>query len=318
MLIQYTEDKNISLIKDSEKEKNFPDIICSNDYYILKSDENLKLFSKNNILSCFNNQKKAKNLQKSLIGISKETIDYIINELKGQFRAIIKNKTGNYFISNLINICDKNQRYKILVELSNTIYEDCIDEFGNYPIQKLIEFASDENEFQLLLQSFNDYNKIVMASLSKYGAYVIQKLIKQIPENSRKEFNSIIVKLICILSRDIYGVFVLQKFICFTKNELIEKEIIIIVLNNFISLSCHKYGNYFIQFLLEKWWKTRYGNQLKRMIICKYNILIKNNYSSYICELLFKLCNDREKEALISFINNKKNLKDNENNKNSY
>ena len=114
------------------------------------------LFSKNLIFYSFNSQKMTKYLQKCLINASKEIITLIIHELKGSFREVIKNKNGNYFCSNLIKICDKNNRIKILKELSNSINEDCIDEFGTYPIQNLIQYASSEDEFQLLLSSFNE------------------------------------------------------------------------------------------------------------------------------------------------------------------
>lgn len=274
---------------------------------------NLKYFQKKNIIVSFFSKNKTQNLQKKLVGISKEDLNDIIDELKGTFRTIIKNINGNYFCSDLIKICDKKQRLTILSELSNTLTEDCIDEFGNYPIQKLIEFASDEEEFHLLIHSFNDLNKIIMPCLNKYGSFVIRKLIEQIPEKSREVFNTLFVKLTCILSRDMHGVYVLQKFICFTKNELLEKEIINTVLNNFVNISCNQYGNYFIQNLLEKWWNTKKGFHLKKMIISKYSILIENNYSSYICDLFLRLCNDKEKKLIISYINNDKILKDKEN-----
>ena len=85
------------------------------------------LFSKNIIFYSFNNQKMTKYLQKCLINAPKEIITFIIDELEGSFREVIKNKNGNYFCSNLLKICDKNNRIKILKELSSTINEDCID-----------------------------------------------------------------------------------------------------------------------------------------------------------------------------------------------
>ena len=90
-------------------------------------------------------------LQKSLSESPKETIDKILNELSGDFRMIVKNKNGNYFCTDLLKVCDKNQRIKILKELSPTISEDCTDEFGTHPIQNLIELASSEEEYNLFV-----------------------------------------------------------------------------------------------------------------------------------------------------------------------
>ena len=81
-----------------------------------------KIFSKQYILLTFNNQQETRKLQKRLIGISKDMIDFIINELRGCFRFIIKNINGNYFCSDLIKICNKDQRIEILKELSTVIW----------------------------------------------------------------------------------------------------------------------------------------------------------------------------------------------------
>jgi hypothetical protein len=278
-----------------------------------KKDQ-LKFFSKQNILFSFTNQKLTKQLQKSLVGISKDIIDFIIYELTGCFRMIIRDKNGNYFCSDLLKICDKNQRIKILKELSNTINEDCIDEFGTHTIQNLIEFASSEEEFKLLLVSFNDFNKITVTALNQYGTHVIQKLIVHIPEKFRMVFNLMFVKFVCILSRDMYGVCAVKKFIAYTKNEVILKQFLNLVMTNFINISGNKYGNYLIQYLLEKWWKKEEGLGLKNIIISKFPILVENRYSSYVCSLFIKLCSDEEKKQLLFSLNKYKNKKININN----
>ena len=258
--------------------------------------DQFKIFTKQNILLAFTNQKSTKQLQKSLVGISKDIIDNIIYELSGCFRMVIKDKNGNYFCSDLIKICDKNQRIKILKELSNTINEDCTDEFGTHTIQNLIEFASSGEEFKLLLMSFNDFNRITVTSLNQYGTHVIQKLIVHIPEKHRMLFNLMFVKFIVILSRDMYGVCAVKKFVGYTKNEVIMKQFLTTIITNFINISQNKYGNYLIQDLLEKWWNKEEGTYLKNMIFSKFPILCENHYSSYICSLFIKLCSDDEKK----------------------
>ena len=273
-------------------------------------------FSKYNILMSFNSQRSTKILQKSLSESPKETIDKILNELSGDFRMIVKNKNGNYFCTDLLKVCDKNQRIKILKELSPTISEDCTDEFGTHPIQNLIELASSEEEYNLLLASFNDLNRILMASLNQNGSYVIQKLIVHIPEKFRMEFNLMFVKFVCILSRDMFGVCTVKKFIGYTKNELIVKQILNCILTNFVNISGNQYGNYLIQYLLEKWWKTSEGVYLKKLIISKFQVLASNHYSSYICDLFLKLCNTEEKKHLVSSLNNYKTINKNNNIKN--
>ena len=266
-------------------------------------------FSKENIISAFNNQKSTKQLQKRLAEESKETIDLIIKELKGNFRMVIMNKNGNYFCSDLLKVCSQEQRIEILKELSPFISEDCTHEFGTHPIQNLIELSSSGEEYKLLLFSFNDYNKLLLASLNQNGSFVIQKLIVNIPEKIRYQFNQIFVQFICILSRDMYGLCAVKKFIGYTKNELIVKQIFNTIIKNFVSISSNQFGNYLIQYLLEKWWKTAEGVFLKKIIVSKMQILSGNHYSSYICRLFFKLCTNEEKKEFLSNLNNIKAIK---------
>ena len=267
-----------------------------------ENDKDIMIFTKNNILSAFTSQKNTKQLQKNLINKKKEIFDKIIYELKDNFRNIIKDKNGNYFCSDLIKACNKEQRIKILEELSPFLSEDCCDEFGTYPIQNLFEISSSEEEYKLLISSFNDMNKLLLACINSNGTFVIQKLIIHIPEKSRTEFNFNFVKFISVLSRDMYGLSVVKKFINYTKNELLSKYIFNIIITDFMSISNNQYGNYLIQYLLEKWWKTSEGIILKKLIISKFKVLSGNHYSAYICRLFFKLCDDSEKNIFLSYL----------------
>ena len=46
------------------------------------------------------------------------------------------------------------------------------------------------------------------------------------------------------------------------------------------------------------------GNALKKIILSKFKILMKNNFSSYICNLYYKLCDNEEKNLIMSQFNN--------------
>ena len=275
------------------------------------NSQKIKLVPKNNFLLIFNNQKTTKEYQKKLIGASNKYIENIINELAGSFRLVIKNKNGNYFCSDLIKNCNKEQRIKILKELSNTMNLDCVDEFGTHVIQKLIECASGEEEYNLLLSSFNSPNSIVMSAKDQNGTYVIQKLIVHIPEKFRMNFNIIFINFVCPLSKDVYGVSTVKKFIGYTQNESLRKQFLNIIFNNIVNISSNQFGNYLIQYLLEKWWKSSEGVYLKKLIFSKFLILASNYYSSFICDLFYKLSSEDEKKSLATFIKSNNKIVDN-------
>ena len=279
---------------EKEKEKN-NNIINTQPILSLKT-----------IISAFRTQKTTIILQKHLQEMTKENLDSIINEMKGYFSAIIKNKNGNYFCSDLLKVCNKEQRIEILKEIGFNLIDDCTDEFGTHPIQTLIEIANSEEEYKLILYFFKDFNKILKATLNQNGTYVIQKLIVHIPEKYRMEFNLIFVKFICILAMDMYGVCTAIKFINYTKNEIIEKQLLNIILSNFVNIAENQYGNYLIQNVMEHWWNTNKGIFLKKICMEKFHKLARNHYSSYVCDIFLKLSNLQEKKILMSMLINAK------------
>lgn len=268
----------------------------------------LPVYNISTILAAFSNQKTTMILQKSLSDMSKEDLDGIIKEMKGYYSAIIKNKNGNYFIRDLLKVCNQDQRIEILKEIGKNINDDCIDEFGTHPIQTLIELASSEEEYKLLLYYFNDFNKILKATLNQNGTYVIQKLIVHIPEKSRMQFNLVFVNFICILAMDMYGVCTAIKFINYTKNEIIEKQLLNIILSNFTNISENQYGNYLIQNIMEHWWNTDKGIFLKKICMEKFYKLARNHYSSYVCDIFLKLSSLQDKKLLMSMLINGKTI----------
>ena len=282
--------------------------------------------TKTSILNAFNNQKDTILLQKMLMEAPNETLSQIIKEMNGSFSLIIKNKNGNYFCSDLLKSCDQNQRIIILKELSITLCDDCLDEYGTHTIQTLIENSKSKEEYDLILASFNTCDKISKASKNSNGFFVIQKIINYIPENMRMEFNYLFLKLFYELSIDIYGISTVKAFILYTKNEEILKQIEVITYNNFLNIAKNQYGNYLIQSMQEHWGNSKSGIKLKKMIIANFNILMENHYSKFICNLFINRADIEEKKMVLSILlknkqnvnilNKNKKTKDNKKNQN--
>ena len=242
-------------------------------------------------------------LQKQIRIISKETIDYIIGQLQGIFREIMKNKNGNYFCKDLFKECDQEQRIKILTEIFLTLVDDCLNNYASHVIQTLIDRASSEYEYRLILSSFNDYNKLLLVSVHPNGAYTIQKIIEKIPDRYREEFNFIFSSFIGYTSRKKYGIETVKKFIVATKNELVREQIMMFVEKNFMNLAVDQYANYLIQFLLEKWNNTPEGKAIKKMVRDNFEKMCAQKYSSFICELYIKIIFPEKRKELIDSMN---------------
>lgn len=287
-----------NIISKSMPEQKVPknpamDLFCS-----MEEPSSIKL-TKRAILSSLKNQATTKILQKIVNDSDKVVIESILSELKGEFRDIMKDKNGNYFCSDLIKVCDQSERIKILEEIHLFLSEECVNNFATHPIQTLIEFSSSEREYTLILASFNDYNKLLFASLDPNGAYVIQKIIERIPEKYRTQFNNTFITFISFVSMQKFGIITVKKFISCTKNTEIMAEILKLIYKNFMCLAVNKYGNYLIQFLLEKWNNFPEGKVIKDLIFQNFKVMIGTKYSAFICELYVKMLSSEEKKVLV-------------------
>jgi len=279
-------------------------IFISEPFFPKKNNMIPNVLSKNIIINSFKDQQQTISLQQIIMGANKELIDFIVKELKGIYRDIIKDKNGNYFFSDLIKVCDQNNRLIILVELSPNLAEDCLDKYGTHSIQVLIERSDGEIEYKYILSSFNDYNKFLFAALDPNGAYTIQKIVERIPERFRNEFNFVFTSFIGFTSKTKFGIVTVKKFISETKNENVTMQMMHFIRNNFMNLAIDQYANYLIQFLLEKWKNTSEGNEIKELVYKNFQILCEKKYSSFICEVFInKIISEDEKKNLINSLN---------------
>ena len=256
--------------------------------------------SKPIILTSFLDKDRTIILQRMLRISNSETISFIVKELKGTYKDIIRDKNGNYFFSDLIKLCEMNDRILILDELSPIISELCLNSFASFSIQALIERVSSEIEYKYILNYFYDYNKFLTASLDPNGAYTVKKIIERIPNRFRTYFNYIFISFLDFISKTKFGIVTVKKFISYTKDENTISQIMNSIRKNFMNFAVGQYSNYLIQFLLEKWINTPEGNEIKELIFDNFHEMCMKKYSSFICEIFAKMISKEEKIKLIN------------------
>ena len=150
--------KNSNYDYRSAQDQKVPNINFSNINSKEAFNLSIERLNKNEILLSFRSQQSTIFLQRLIMGANAEVIEHIIKELSGLFRKIIKDKNGNYFCSDLFKACEQKHRIIVLQELSPSISEDCSNAFATHPIQTLIDRASSEDEYNLILASFKSLN----------------------------------------------------------------------------------------------------------------------------------------------------------------
>ena len=270
--------------------------------FIQSSIDNL---SRKAILTSFKDKNSTKVLQNMLNGnTSKEIISSIVENLTGTYPYIIKDKNGNYFLSDLIKNCEQYQRIKILKELSKTISDDCIDKYATHPLQTIIDYSGSIEEYNLIMFSFTDYNKTLLACLDPNGSFVIQKIIKHIPECYRTKFNLLFIAFIHFIITKKFGVVNAKQFVKETKSEEISDNIATIVYTNFKEFVTNEYGVYFIQHLLDQWNNKTQGEKIKSCIIENFKKLFYfNKKTKSLCLLFLNKASYNERIKLVNTIN---------------
>ena len=197
------------------------------------------------------NSKGALELQKILEKAGFDVKLYFITILKREgLTVIMKNIHGNYFFQKLI----KDSSEKIISIIVLYIIEDFIDiskdDSGTFSIQALLNEISSVNDINKILQKIKGHE--IEMIYNKNATYVVQKIVLKFPDFLRKDLNEIILQNFSKLCLDVIGICLVKNFIRTNTIENDKQLMNIIVTNNFVLLAQSPFGNYAIQFLLEK------------------------------------------------------------------
>jgi hypothetical protein len=205
------------------------------------------------------------------------------------------------------------------------------DTFGNYLVQKLIEYVSDENLAYINEIIYSDFYQI---GISPHGTRVVQKLIECIrTSNDLEMFNETFKLYVIDLVKDINGNHIIIKYISkiqFPVNQFIydmicdsyvelatnkhgccviqkcldyatphqKVELMKRTLANTLILMCDQFGNYVLQYIISlKDYKLNYEIAL----IFKNNIayLSRQKFSSNVIEKCFDFCDDNTQQMIV-------------------
>ena len=260
----------------------------------------LQLISREEIFLLISKQKTGLLLQKYLKEMNKEEISYIMNELKGFFSKIMKDRNGNYFLKDLFKKCSSQQRIDVLNEISYEFFSLSIHQYSTHPIQCLIELSKENEESKIINSLFFNIENFLNICLNSNGSFVIQKIISTIPENKREIINKLFIKFFKVLVCDMYGVCILKKFVKHSIN--FYHKIIFALFQEFEKICENQYGNYFAQFILEIWWNKKEIFWIKNSIIKNFLKFSKNQYASHVCETFINLITPQERKMILKFL----------------
>ena len=245
--------------------------------------------SKNNVSINFQKDNDSSNKSKSI------SIDDLLNNIE----KISENQSGCRLLQNKLrqNSDRANDFYKS-TKLKNILKKMTIDSFGNYFIQKLLEYISSDliSEFfiNIICPSFMEI------SLNPHGSRVIQKLLERIYNNQNlmKIFNECLQNTMLEIFLNQSSTHIIIKYISLIKypnNQIIYKYIV----DNIYYIATHKHSCCTLQKCLDEGNKA----QRKEVLMSLANIsseLFADQYGNYAIQFALSLKDEEANKIIIS------------------
>ena len=218
-------------------------------------------------------------------------IDYITKIICYNYKEIMCDYYGNYFLQKFFPFCNYKNRIDILNSIKSDFINIANDICGNHSLQCLILLENTNEEKEII-------RRAIQANLKELwfggnSSHVISKLIKCIKESDRQYINSFIINNLMDLCIDSNGICIIKEFIYNIKSNFYIKLIICTFEKETNKLTLNQFGNFIIQEAIKY-----FGYNYCKNII---NILIKNivkfsvsKFSSNVIDFLLEYLSKKE------------------------
>ncbi|KAI5959606.1 uncharacterized protein KGF55_005250 [Candida pseudojiufengensis] len=177
-----------------------------------------------------------------------QVANLIFNEIQNKLIDLMIDPFGNYLIQKLINYLTISQKLKLIEITKNEFYNISINSHGTRTLQKLIDCCTTDEEIDLVISALKPYVKELSNNIN--GNHVIQKCLIKFTSHQNQFIYDILLKNIILISCHRHGCCVIQKSLDFAslKQKInLFKEIS----KNVEILIYDPYGNYVIQYILD-------------------------------------------------------------------
>lgn len=246
---------------------------------------------------------------------SSKSRDWTIRRIEGHISEFCQDQNGSRFIQQRLEMGDIMEQQLVMKEVLPSIRILRTDVFGNYVVQKLLDFGTHKmkQEIKVTLEG-----EMLQLSLQMYGCRVVQKALETLDEDDLprllREFHHNVLN--CI--HDQNGNHVIQKCIevLYTRarkatdigdshrahflNEQVD-FIIEDVLVNTTSLSCHPYGCRVLQRMLEHCPEQRKMQVLDEIKLC-HKTLLDDQYGNYVIQHVLQYGREEDRDSLLRII----------------
>lgn len=236
-------------------------------------------------------------------------------EYAGHVVEFCLDQNGSRFIQQRLEVGGTTEKEAVMVEVLPAVRRLRNDVFGNYVVQKLLDFGTSKMKDDLrdTLEG-----EMLQLSLQMYGCRVVQKALETLDDSDvpklLTEFHNNVLS--CI--HDQNGNHVIQKCVevmCKKVKKATDRGdanqarffdeqidfIIDDVFQNVPSLSCHPYGCRVLQRILEHCQEPRKSNALDEIKKC-HKTLLDDQYGNYVIQHVLQFGRSEDRDSLLDIV----------------
>lgn len=223
--------------------------------------------------------------------------DIIFGEIHPSLYELIIDPFGNYLVQKLVDYCSADDLDLMLETLQNNLFQISINQHGTRALQKVIDHMSTSHQLSVLMKGLKPYIIELIKDLN--GNHVIQKILNKYPPDNCQFIYSSIIDDILVVATHKHGCCVLQKCLNHVNQaQLVAFSEEILRYSVFVVLINDQFGNYVLQYLILIDSISVNYNLYRNFLKYGINDLCNLKFSSNVVEKLMKNCYQNEVKSL--------------------
>ncbi|ANZ73462.1 BA75_00465T0 [Komagataella pastoris] len=244
------------------------------------------------IVSLSKDQYGCRFLQRKLDENSTLYFPIIFGQICAHASELMVDPFGNYLVQKLLNYCTNHEKDLLLEQSAPELFSVALNQHGTRALQKIIDCLGTNHQFSIVRDSLKNHVVELIQDLN--GNHVVQKCINKF---SHKDFQ-FIIDAICLhivrISTHKHGCCVLQKCL----NKCNQQQLVQLgdeIIANAIVLMKDQFGNYVVQYLLSMN-NLPINEKLVYQILPSISMLSVQKFSSNVMEKCLKNAPNRSSQ----------------------
>lgn len=227
-----------------------------------------------------------------------ENYEIIFKNVYPQIYELIIDPFGNYLVQKLIDYSSETDLNLVLVLLQYNLFQISINQHGTRALQKIISNLTTDYQLGILIKGLEPFIIELIKDLN--GNHVIQKILNKYPPEKCQFIYDAIIRDLYVVATHKHGCCVLQKCLNHVNEfQLLQFSQTILAFPVFRKLIDDQYGNYVLQYLISLNLLSINTRVFEDLVTCGISQLCTLKFSSNVVERFLKNCYVNERKDVL-------------------